>query len=245
VFLFFAVFSVSLAAPDTAWAAVVETDPEVQTVMGDLYTLALTMRLYHDETRKTQCPSLDQLERYFQQPLPAAWPDDYRTAVVDGMWWVGRKVPEFSRARKFLRENALSLGLYDKESGSSWLGGAFVWAEAVSFDGKDGPAAPAFQVMPEEGGRRLFVNPPGTEYYWWSDLLYVPAVHTAALKKFAASEKRTLIVPPAPTERPEVFTASPVSPPENFSVRDEEDEGGIGSIEMGVVILNPFPRPQP
>jgi hypothetical protein len=244
LFLLFAVF----APLGTARAAVVEADPDLQLVMGDLYALALAMRLYYDDTHETKCPDLDRLTPYFQTPLPVSWADDYRTAVINGRWWAGRRVPEFSRARKFLRENASSLGLYDKESDSAWMGGAFVWIEAAVFDeqeknvknAKNNPVTPIFRAAPEEGGARLFVSSPGTEYYWWSDLLFTLAARSAALEKFGAPEARALSIPSAPKERPETFTASPVSPPAGFSVRSDEEE--MKPIEMGGVILNPFPR---
>ncbi|MDR1622728.1 MAG: hypothetical protein LBS00_10175, partial [Synergistaceae bacterium] len=137
-------------------AAVVEAEPDLQHVMGDLYALSAAMRLYYDDTHKAQCPSLDLLEPYLKKPLPDAWRQTYRTETVEGGWWVGRQVPEFSRARKFLRSNASALGLYDKDSMSAWLGGPFVWIEAVGFEkGKPG-GGKTLHVVPGEDGRHLF-----------------------------------------------------------------------------------------
>ncbi|MDR1978349.1 MAG: hypothetical protein LBQ42_06415 [Synergistaceae bacterium] len=249
-------FFAALAGP--ARAVVIEAEPDLHRVMGDLYALSVAMRLYHDDTRETQCPAADLLGRYLKKPLPETWAEDYRTAGIGGDWWVGRKVPEFSRARKFLRSNAPGLGLYDKESMNPWLGGSFVWIRAVAFGGGNDPETPHVAQGDGEDRQRLFFNSPGTAYYWWSDLLFTPEAHAAALKKFGAGsavdggspvdkkERGPFVVPPAPKEPPETFNASPVSPPPDFTVGRDEDEDGdaIRPIEMGDVIFNPIPRPR-
>jgi hypothetical protein len=222
----------------TAWGGVVEAEPDLQRVMGDLYALSTAMRLYHDDTQSAQCPSLDQLELYFQKPLPDSWPGEYQIAVIDGGWWVGRHVPEFSGARKFLRSNAPALVLYDRESGSAWLGQSFVWIEALSF-----PKATPLQVAQGEEKERLFFNSPGTDYYWWSDLLFTSHARTEALVKYGAAAG-ALAIPPVPAHEREIFTASPVSPPPDFTVRNEEDEDSLKPIEMGDVLFTPIPRPR-
>jgi hypothetical protein len=223
----------------TAQGAVVEADPDLQSIMGDLYALSAAMRLYREDAQSSQCPSLDQLERYFKKPLPGSWPNEYQTATIGGGWWVGRRVPEFSRARKFLRSNAPALGLCDKESGNAWLGQPFVWIEALSFK-KETP----FKIAEGEEKEHLFFNSPGTDYYWWSDLLFAPNARVTALVKYGTTAG-VLAIPPAPVETRETFTASPVAPPPGFTVGNEdEDEAAPPSIEMGDVIFNPVPRPR-
>jgi hypothetical protein len=55
-----------------------------------------------------------------------------------------------------------------------------------------------------------------------------------------------LAIPPAPARERETFTASPVSPPPDFTVGSEEDEDEdiLKPIEMGDVIFTPIPRPR-
>jgi hypothetical protein len=173
--------------------------------------------------------------------LPEAWREDYRTATVNGAWWAGRRVPEFARARKFLRENALALGLLDKETMGEWLGGSFVWFSAVSFGKPDGLR---LRVVRGEDGERLFFNSPGTEFYWWSELLYTADARQAALEKFGEPGAGPLSVPPPPVENPETFSASPVSPPDDFSLGDGEEETSGKSRGGGGLIFNPLPRPR-
>jgi len=230
-----AVLILSIAVlPTFASAAIVEPDRDVQLVMGDLYALSLAMRIYYDSydgAPKTKskaaltCPTIDQLARYFKTPLPPTWREDYRTATVDGAWWVGRKVPEFSRARKFLRENAPSLRLYDKEIMSVWMGGSYVWTVAVSF-GKSG-VAPGVRVAQGEDKQRLFFNSPGTEYYWWSNLLYTPNAQAAALKKFGDLKAGPFRHSPSSCRNPrDLFRLSRLT----------------SSIKMGDLIVNPLPH---
>ena len=236
-----AVLVLSLGAlPAFASEAVIVPERDTQLVMGDLYALSLAMRLYREDTYITSlketppCPAPSQLARYFKTPLSAA---DCRTAAVGGAWWAGRRVPGLSRARKFLRENAPSLGLYDKESMSAWLGGEYVWVIAVSFDKTGG--APT-HVAPGKDGQHLFFNSPGSEYYWWSDLLYTPEGYASALKKFGKPKTGPLSIPPVPVETPENFSASPISPPPDFSLGGDEEDPQ--TIKLGDVILNPVPR---
>jgi len=226
-----------------AVAAVIEPDHDLQRIVGDLYALSVAMRLFYDDTHKTRCPSLVELAHYLKKPLPAAWPGDYRTDVIGGDWWVGRKVPELSNSRKFLREKAPSLGLYGRESKSAWLGEPFVWVSALSFDGKARPESEqktVFKVAQGESDDRqhLFFNSPGTDYYWRSSLIYTTDAHAEALKKFGTDAKGPFVVPPVHSVRHKL-TASPVELPPDFTLGSEEEEG---DIRFGDVIINPIPR---
>ena len=253
-FVNIAFFGFIVSAPRTACAAItIEAEPELQNIVGDLYALSVAMRLYYDDTHNAQHPAIEQLARYLKQPLPLNWFQDYRTAELNGDWWIGRKVPAYSRARKFMRANAAALGLYDKESMSAWLGGSFVWHKAVPFDRKNKQLKPeetsAIRVMQGEGKdiQHLFFNMPGTEYYWWSDLLYTADAHAAALKKFGknklaeAEVKGGFIIPAPPAEISEDISASPVSLPARFSVEKTEEETSSG-IAVGDVLISPIPR---
>ena len=242
VFLLFVCIAVTCAG--AADAAVIEPDPDLQRVMGDLYALSVAMRLYYDDTHKTQCPAPDELVHYLKRPLPGGWPTDYRTAAVQGNWWVGRKVPEFSTARKFLRENAPSLGLYEQDNQNAWLGGAFVWVNAVPFGAQAKPAVPekaVFKVAQGEGNdsQYLFFNSPGTDYYWRSEFIYTTEAHSAALKKFASDAKGPFVTLPPPSRGREPLAASPVELPPDFSLNDGEE---LMDISLGDVLFNPIPR---
>jgi hypothetical protein len=237
-------------AVDAPAAGVVEAEPDLQAVMGDLSALSVAAYLYYDDTREEPCPSLDQLAHYLKKPLPAEWLDNCRVAGFEGGWWVGRRVPEFSRARKFLRSNAALLGLYDGRGGEPWLGGSFVWTKALSPKSAGGTpfeGAPFIQVAKGGGnaGERLFFNTPGTDYYWWSDLLFTPEARAAALAKFGAKAAGPFLIPPLPANTGETLTASPVSPPPEFNLRDgEEGEEEEESLRLGKsgILLNPIPR---
>ena len=237
----FACIAVIHAYP--AGALIIEPDPDLHIIMGDLHALAVAMRLYYDDTRGTQCPGLDELARYLRKPLPDGWPADYRTATLSCGWWVGRKVPEFSTARRFLRYNALSLGLYEQESQSAWMGGAFIWMNALPFDenAKPAPEKAVFKVARGEGDDRhyLFFNSPGTDFYWRSRLIYTAEAHAEALEKFAADAQRPLVVPIAPTGAQEAIRASPVELPPDFTVGRGEEEI---NMNLGSLILNPLLR---
>jgi len=201
------------------------------------------MRLYYTDTRRTQSPGLDELARYLKTPLPDDWPAGYRTATLLCGWWVGRKVPEFSAARRFLRYNAPLLGLYEQEGQSAWMGGTFVWMNALPFNenAKPAPETAVFKVAQGEGDDRhyLFFNSPGTDFYWRSRLIYTAEAHAEALKKFAADVERPLVVPAAPRRAQEALMASPVELPPDFTVgRDEEKL----DVSLGGLILNPSLR---
>ena len=237
-----------LLAPYSAPAGIVEAEPDLQTIMGDISALSGAARLYYDDTREEQCPAIDQLARYLKKPLPADWLKDCRVAGFEGDWWVGRRVPEFSRARKFLRNNASLLGLRDRRGGEPWLGSTFVWVEAFSPKRAGGSGTPFIQVAKGGGnaGERLFFNTPGTDYYWWSDLLFTPEARAAALKKFGAKAEGPFLIPPVPANTAETLMASPVSPPPEFSLRDGEEgeEGEEESLSLGKtgILINPIPR---
>ena len=226
-----------------ASASVIEPDPDLQRVMGDLYSLSAAMRLYYDDTHKTRCPALDELAHYLKTPLPNDWPAGYRTATFQGDWWVGRKVPEFSTARKFLRDKALLFGLYEQEGQSAWLGGEFVWMSAVTFDGKAKPVPEKAVFKAAQGEDRdsqhLFFNSPGTDYYWRSGLIYTTEAHSEALKKFGTdAAKGPFVTPPPPSRASEKLSASPVEVPPDFTLGVEEEF----DVRMGDVIINPIPR---
>ncbi|MDR2175802.1 MAG: hypothetical protein LBO82_07670 [Synergistaceae bacterium] len=247
-----AVLFLCLLAPYSAPAGVVEAEPDLHAVMGDLSALSVTARLYYDETRGAKCPALGQLARYLKKPLPADWPENCRIAEFEGVWWVGRRVPEFSRARKFLRNNALLLGIRDGRGGEPWLGSSFVWTEALSpkraGEGGTEGEAPSVQVAKGGGnaGERLFFNTPGTDYYWWSDLLFTPEARAAALEKFGAKGEGPFLIPPLPASGAESLTASPVSPPPEFSLRgdrdDEEEDAEPLTLGKTGIQVNPVPR---
>jgi hypothetical protein len=240
------VFTVLNTCP--AEAVVIESEPDLQRVMGDLCTLSAAMHLYYGDTHKTQCPTLDQLEPYLKKPLPSAWKETYRTAMAKGDWWVGRQVPEFSPARKFLRSKASALALYDAESMRAWLGEPFVWVRAVAFGDGGKPENGVLRVVQGEDKQHLFFNFPGTDYYWWSDLLFTPEAHSAVLQTYGASDfdatfndkSALFVIPPAPRASGEGFTAAPVSPPPDFAGEGEEED----SATLGGLIFNPVPRSQ-
>ena len=239
VVILFVCLAVTSAA--TAGAVVIEPGPDLHHIMGDLYALSTAMRLFYDDTHKTQCPALDELAHYLSKPLPDGWPDDYQVGAIQGDWWVGRKVPEFSAARKFLREKAPSLGLYEHGSQSAWLGGTFVWMSAMSFDGKTKPAQEqaAFKAAQGEGEDRqyLFFNSPGTDYYWRSGFIYTTGAHAEVIKKFGTDSKGPFVMPAAP-RAPQTISASPVELPPDFTLSGEED----ADVKLGDVLINPVPR---
>lgn len=222
---------------EPAGAVVIEPDPDLHSVMGDLHALAVAMRLYHDSTRRTQPPGLEELARYLRRPLPDGWPADYRTATVRGGWWVGRRVPDFSTARRFLRNNALSLGLYEQEGQSAWLGGAFVWMNAVPFNAN----AFLIRVAQGEGDDRhyLFFNLPDTEYYWRSGLTYTAEARAEALRRFGSNATGPFVIPAAPPSAQITVRASPVELPPDFTVSADEEEI---DMRLGGILVNPIRR---
>ena len=230
-----------------ACAVVIEPDPDLQDVIGDLYSLSVVMRLYYDDTHKILCPGLPELAHYLKQPFSDGWPADYRTTVIQGSWWVGRKVPEVSTARRFLREHASSFGLYDLETQSLWMGGAFVWVKSLSFDGKNKPEPDQktiFSVAQGDGkdSQHLFFNLNGTDRYWRSKLIYTTEAHSAALKKFGTDAKGHFVMPPPPSKARETISASPATPPPDFTLGiDEELET---DMKIGDISINPISRPR-
>ncbi|MDR1875085.1 MAG: hypothetical protein LBQ90_08770 [Synergistaceae bacterium] len=240
------VVALSLCVPVFPARAVVEADPDLQLVMGDLLALTVAMRLHRDDTRGVECPTVDQLADRLQSPLSANLREDFRTIGVNGAWWVGRRVPNYSRARPFLRANAESLGLYDRESMSFWMGGSFVWIKGVEFDSAGKAMPPTSDIRVAEGGGkdagRLFFNVRGTDRHWWSDLSFTPATRKAALERFGVKQAELLVVPPPPSSVREGISASPVHVPPEFSVGAESSD--VPAIEMGDVLFTPLPRPR-
>ena len=238
--ILFACFAVTCAAP--ARAVVIEPDPDLQRIMGDLHALAVVLHLHHGDTRRTQYPDHNDLAPYLERPLPGNWPADYQIAAIQGDWWVGRRVPEFSSARRFLRDNASRLGLYEQNRQSAWLGGAFVWMKALSFDGNAHPGEPVFRVARGEGddGRYLFFNSPGTAHYWRSGLIFTADARARAINKFETDAEGPFVVPAAPHTAPETISASPVELPPDFTLGREEEIDT--DVRIGDVIFSPIPR---
>ncbi len=246
VAVFFLFLSPAIAASRIAEAAVVEADPDLQLVMGDLCALSVAMRLYYEDTHKTQCPAPEQLAHYFRNPPSAG---DFQTAEVGGAWWIGRRVPDFSRARPFMRANAETYGLYDKMSMGHWLGGSFVWRKAVVFARSGGRTRPdeSLDLRVAQGSGRnnqhLFFNIPGTDRYWWSNMLYTTGAHADALKLSApGADGGPFVIPEAPRAKKENISASPVSVPEDFTVGRSSDDISGGIDTGGDVLFNPMPR---
>jgi hypothetical protein len=171
--------------------------------------------------------------------------EDFRTIGTDGKWWAGRRVPEYSRARAFLRSNAELFGLYDQESMCFWMGGAVVWIKGAEFDhtGKKTPPVPDIRVVKGGGNDagRLFFNAPGTDSHWWSSLSFTPAARKAALEKFGGKISEAPVIPPAPPSARENISASPVHLPPEFSVGTDSSDLPA-PLEMGEVLFNPIPR---
>ena len=225
------------AEPANANAAVIVPEPDLHSVMGDLHAIACALRLYHYDTRNTLLPDLNLLTSYFSGPLPGNWPEDYQIAEIQGAWWIGRRVPEFSTARRFLRENAPSLGLYEQGGQSAWMGGAFVWMNASPF-GED-----AVQVRAAQGQGRdvqyLFFNSLGTSYYWRSGLVFTAEAHSRVRELFASHSRGPFFVPDATPREQEPLRATPVELPPEFTVGRDEDEI---DFRPGSMITIPLPR---
>ena len=236
----------ALMGAPASCAAVIEPDADLQRVMGDLHGLAAAMRLFYDDTHLTRCPSLEELAHYLKAPLPAGWPGDYRADVIQGDWWVGRKVPEFSPARRFLRDKAPSLGLYDRESQSAWLGGAFVWMKALAFEGKPRPVLERIVIKAAQGDgndrQHLFFNSPGTNYYWRSGLVFTTGAHADALRKYGTDAKGPFVTSAPRATARETVRATPVEKPSDFTLSgDDETET---SLKIGDININPLRRPR-
>lgn len=225
---------------------VVETEPDLQLVLGDLTTLAVAVRHHTESMPKSGLPALEQLERYFEnKSLTQDWPKAYQLAEHDGDWWVGRNVTEFSRSRKFMRTYAKALGLFETPGGSPWFSGGKVWIKIRSAATKTLPSTWAkLTVVPgqADNAQHLFINIEGTDYYWWSNLLFTPSAREAILKMYRSThQKEGLRIPNPSTAQSESIKASPVGLPEEFTVSKDEE---IQQIEMGGVIFNPIPKMQ-
>ena len=220
-----------------ASASVIVPDPELHGVIGDLHALTVALRLHYYDTRSASLPDLNQLTNYLRVPLPDGWPADYQIAEISGGWWIGRRVPEFSSARRFLRENAPSLGLYEQGGQSTWMGGSFVWMNALPF-GND-----AVQIRAAQGQGRdvqyLFFNSPGTPYYWRSGLVFTAEAHTEARELFSSHSRGPFFVPDAAPRVQEPLRATPVELPPEFTVGRDEDEI---DFRPGSMITLPLPR---
>jgi hypothetical protein len=226
--VFFSVIHAGLAG-----ATVIEPDPELHGVLGDMYALATAMRLHHDAGGR-RLPGLDELARYLRNPLPDGWPANYRIAEIRGGWWIGRRVSEFSTARRFLRNNAFSLGLYEQEGQNIWLGGPFVWMDASPF----GENIMRIKVARGDDNDYIFFNSPETAYYWRGELALTAEAAAGALEKFATDSGGPFIIPPPSASEP--LRASPVELPPDFTVGRDEDEM---LFLPGSMITLPLPRP--
>jgi len=237
LFACIAVMYATQARVALANTAVIVPDPELHNVVGNLHAMAAALRLHFYDTRSTRLPDLDVLANYLNSPLPAGWPADYQIAEVRGGWWVGRRVPEFSTARRFLRDNAPSLGFYEQGGQNAWMGGAFVWMNAVPF-GDD-----TVQIRVAQGQGRdvqyLFFNSPGTPYYWRSGLVFTAEAHSEARELFSTHSRGPFFVPDATPREQEPLRATPVELPPEFTVSRDEDEI---DFRPGSMITLPLPR---
>ncbi|MDR1730948.1 MAG: hypothetical protein LBR61_02530 [Synergistaceae bacterium] len=229
-----------------AWGIVIEAEPELQAIMGDLHTLALALRMYHEKTGENRCPALEQLTGQLEKPSDPALRENVRLVGTKDAWWVGRRVPDYSRARPFLRARAGLFGLYEEDCKGLWLGGPFVWMKALSFEGEKKSARAVFPDIrvaagTEKDARYLFFSSPETDYFWWSDLTFIPSARHAALEKFGTNLSGPFVVPPAPETPAENLQASPVSLPPKFRVGPDDEEYPAG-VEMGDMIFSPVPR---
>ncbi|GHV37775.1 hypothetical protein FACS1894187_15420 [Synergistales bacterium] len=218
-----------------ARAVVVEADRDVQLVMGDLSALSVAARLYYDEKRAAKTPLLEDLSRYFTQPLPQD--GSFQVTVIDGELWIGRKVPERSNARAYLRGNAAVLGVYDKDGKMPWLGGAGAWIKAM-----DDSRYIRVAQGENKDSNLIFYNIAGTENFWWSDLTLTPQAKTSALKKLAAQDvEGFLAIPPAPVRARETLTASPVHLPPEFSMNEGKEPEEEMTLGKDGPVFNPLP----
>ncbi|GHS96288.1 hypothetical protein AGMMS50276_14410 [Synergistales bacterium] len=228
-----AIFQISQISP--AHAVIVEADRDVQLVMGDLSAFSLAARLYYDASPKAKEPTLNDLSRYFKRPLPND--GSFQTAVIDGHLWLGRKVPERSSARAYLRKNAAAFGIYGNDGKMPWLGGSVAWIKAID-DSRSVQVAPG----DDKDGPRLFYNFTGTENFWWSDIALTPEYEAAALKKLAAQDvEGFLVVPSIPQKERETFTASPVHLPPEFSMNEGKEPEEELTLGKDGPIFNPMP----
>ena len=117
--IFVSVIIAVLFTAGTAPAAV-EQDTEIHNVIGGLYALAGAAKLNGNHS------SINQLARYFAD-VPDGWLERVQLSRVNNSLWAGISVGKYSTARRYLRNNAQKLGIYESPEGYSWLGGDFAW----------------------------------------------------------------------------------------------------------------------
>ena len=230
IVIIIAIFQIS-----PAQAVIVEADRDVQLVMGDLSALSVAARLYYDASPKAKEPTLKDLSRYFKRPLPED--GSFQAAVIDEHLWLGRKVPERSSARAYLRKNASIFGIYGNDGKMPWLGGSVAWIKAID-DSRSVQVAPG----DDKDLPRLFYNIGMSENFWWSDLALTPQAEASALKNFAAQDAEGfLVVPPEALKPRETLTASPVHLPPEFSMNEGKEPEEELTLGKDGPIFNPMP----
>lgn len=141
--------------------AEVNSDVEVHSVIGGLYSLAASVCLSDNAN-----PHVNNIAAYFKD-IPENWQDNVKIERVNSSLWVGVNVNKYSEARHFLRDNAEALNIKESPEGLAWIGGDDAWIKAG--DIKDGKIK-SLRLKAAKGSGKdaniIFLSTEGQNSWW-------------------------------------------------------------------------------
>ena len=209
-------------------SASVEQDTELHRVLGGLYSLSCAVSLSGESQ-----PGVNQLRRYFSD-VPNDWYSTVQVAREKGTLWVGVSVGKYSTARKFLREHAAELGIYESPEGYEWLGGDFAWIKVSSLKAARGTGADSGTV---------FLSADGDSWWMASPSFTVQAAKNI-ISKFGVKRAPELHRPSGLRDNLyESVKPADVQKPKDMHVGRKRSGFDSFDIEVGKdVIFNPVPN---
>ncbi|MDR1741198.1 MAG: hypothetical protein LBR38_05050 [Synergistaceae bacterium] len=222
-------------------------DPD-RTVLGDLGALAAAAELYRGEHGGRSVPTVSDLSAFLSSPAT----DDCRTMAVPDGWLVGRRIPEFSRLRAFLRGEA-EARVFEADGMTPWLGGEFIWARVKDVRVANDAAGSSDS---SSGGDVLLFSWDGSRFFWPSSLVLTPSARAAAVKKLGVAATSAAVLPSDSGSGQGLdlgsgsgsgsgsgkLSASPVELPPDISLRNDDEDDA--SLELGGIRWSPVPHQQ-
>lgn len=217
-------------------SADVNPDTEIHSVLGGLYSLVSALAVNGEPA-----PDIRALRKYFAD-APRNWLDTVLVERVNGDIWAGVTVGKLSSARKYLRSNALKLGITDTPAGNAWMGGDFAWVKAGNVQG--GKFTPSSLKAAKGSGidsEVLFLSANGNDW-WQSHPSFTRQASQEILRRFGGVKVSGLRKPQGVSRSIyDSVRPSEVRKPADIHTNRKHEFGESYDIDMGDVIFRPVP----
>ena len=230
----------ALSFASAGTGADVNPDPEIHRVIGGLYSLAACVSL-----NDNQNPHINNLVSNFKD-IPENWQNNAKVERVDSSIWVGVNVNKYSDARRFLRDNAESLGITESPEGPSWIGGTEAWLKAGDItNGKIRSLRLKASKGSGEDSDIIFLSTEGQSSWWQMNPTPKSAFADRIISQWGVKNVSGLHKPEASAKTNSIYESvkpsSVKKKPANIHIGTRKNSLDM-STSIGDVIFTPVPQ---